>query len=148
MGCNKVAYAHHMDDIIETMLLSLIYEGRFYSFPPYTYLDRMEIAVIRPMLLVPEADVIGFKNRYNLPVCKNLCPVDGHTKREYIKQLVKQLEHENPGLRTRLFHAVVEGNIPGWNRAESGKASAGNTVPQNTVTDNSGESGRKEQNHE
>lgn len=114
MGCNKVAYAHHMDDIIETMLLSLIYEGRFYSFPPYTWLDRMELAVIRPMILIPEADVIGFQNRYHLPVCKNLCPVDGHTKREYVKQLVKQLERENPGLRTRLFHAVSQGNIPGW----------------------------------
>lgn len=115
LGCNKVAYAHHMDDIIETMLLSLIYEGRFYSFPPYTYLDRMELAVIRPMLLVPEADVIGFSHKYELPICKNPCPADGNTKREYVKQLLAQLNHENPGLKTRLFHAVQEGNISGWN---------------------------------
>lgn len=137
MGCNKVAYAHHMDDIIETMLLSLIYEGRFYSFPPYTWLDRMELAVIRPMLLVPEADVIGFKNRYNLPVCKNLCPVDGHTKREYIKQLVKQLEHENPGLRTRLFHAIQEGNIPGWNRAQTDWSTVDRNTTDESTTDRS-----------
>ena len=43
LGCNKVAYAHHMDDIVETMFLSLIYEGRFHSFSPVTYLDRMDI---------------------------------------------------------------------------------------------------------
>ncbi|MDD3252273.1 MAG: ATP-binding protein [Lachnospiraceae bacterium] len=114
LGCNKVAYAHHMDDIIETMLLSLIYEGRFYSFSPYTYLDRMQLTVIRPLMYVPEADVIGFKNKYSLPVCKNPCPVDGHTKREYVKQLTKSLEHENPGVKTRMFHAILNGKIDGW----------------------------------
>ena len=77
MGCNKIAYAHHRDDLIETMLLSLIYEGRFYAFSPKTFLDRTELTVIRPMIYVSEADVIGFKNRFSLPVCKNPCPVDG-----------------------------------------------------------------------
>ncbi len=114
LGCNKVAYAHHMDDIIETMLLSLLYEGRFYSFPPVTYLDRMDLTVIRPLMLVPEADVVGFHNKYDLPVCKNPCPADGYTKREYVKQLTKRLNQENPGVRTRLFHAILEGNIEGW----------------------------------
>lgn len=114
LGCNKIAYAHHKDDLIETMLLSLIYEGRFYSFSPYTFLDRTGLTVIRPMLYVSEADVIGFKNKYELPVCKNPCPVDGHTKREYVKQLTKRLEQENPGAKERFFHAIIEGRLPGW----------------------------------
>ena len=59
-GCNKVAYAHHKDDIVETMLLSLLFEGRFHSFSPRTYLDRMDLTVIRPMMFVDEMDVIGF----------------------------------------------------------------------------------------
>ena len=88
LGCNKVAYAHHKDDVIETMLLSLIYEGRFYSFSPRTYLDRMDVTVIRPMIFVEEADVIGFQNRYQLPVAKNPCPADGYTRREYVKNLL------------------------------------------------------------
>lgn len=113
-GCTKVAYAHHRDDVIETMLLSLIYEGRFYTFSPKTYLDRMELTVIRPMLYVCEADVIGFKNRYQLPVCKNPCPVDGKTKREYVKQLITKLNHENPGVKDRFFHAIHTGEIDGW----------------------------------
>ena len=79
MGCNKIAYAHHKDDIIETMLLSLIFEGRFYSFSPKTYLDRTDLTVIRPMMFVDEKDVIGFKNKYQLPVVKSKCPVDGYT---------------------------------------------------------------------
>ena len=114
LGCNKIAYAHHRDDLIETMLLSLIYEGRFYAFSPKTFLDRTELTVIRPMIYVSEADVIGFKNRFSLPVCKNPCPVDGKTKREYVKQLTKQLNLQAPGVKERLFHAITEGNIEGW----------------------------------
>ena len=113
-GCNVVAYAHHRDDIIETMLLSLIYEGRFYTFSPKTWLDRTDLTVIRPLMYVAEADVIGFKNKYSLPVCKNPCPVDGKTKREYVKKLTKTLNLENPGVKDRFFHAIISGNIPGW----------------------------------
>lgn len=114
LGCNKIAYAHHKDDVIETMMLSLLYEGRFYTFSPDTFLDRMELSVIRPMIYVDEADVIGFCNRYQLPVCKNPCPVDGKTKREYVKHLIHQLSIENPGVKERLFHSILSGNIDGW----------------------------------
>ena len=114
LGCNKVAYAHHRDDIIETMLLSLLFEGRFYAFSPKTFLDRMQLTVIRPMMYVPEVDVIGFRNKYQLPVAKNPCPADGATKREYAKQLVRQLNLENPGVKDRMFHAITNGNIEGW----------------------------------
>ena len=114
LGCNKVAYAHHRDDIIETMLLSLLFEGRFYAFSPKTFLDRMQLTVIRPMIYVPEVDVIGFRNKYQLPVAKNPCPADGATKREYAKQLVRQLNLENPGVKDRMFHAITNGNIEGW----------------------------------
>ena len=114
IGCNKVAYAHHKDDIIETMLLSLIFEGRFHSFSPKTYLDRMDLTVIRPIMFVDEADVIGFKNKYNLPVVKSKCPVDGYTKRQYVKELVKQLNTEHPGAKNRMFTAILNGDIEGW----------------------------------
>ncbi len=114
LGCNKIAYAHHQDDVVETMLLSLIYEGRFYSFSPYTYLDRMDLTVIRPMLYIPEAEVIGFQNLMKLPVCKSPCPADGHTRREYAKDLLRQLNQENPGVKERMFSAILNGNIKGW----------------------------------
>ena len=113
-GCNKVAYAHHKDDIVETMLMSLIYEGRFHSFSPRTYLDRMDLTVIRPMMYVDEADVIGFQHKYNLPVAKSPCPADGYTKRQYVKDLLRQLNLENPGVKERMFAAVQNGAISGW----------------------------------
>lgn len=114
LGFNKVAYAHHKDDVVETMLLSLIFEGRFHSFSPKTFLDRMELTVIRPLFYVNEADIIGFQRKYNLQVQKNICPADGFTKREYAKNLLKQLNSENPGCRERMFSALINGEIEGW----------------------------------
>lgn len=121
LGCNKIAYAHHKDDIVETMILSLIYEGRFHSFSPVTFLDRMQLTVIRPMMYVDECRVIGFMNKYNLPVAKNPCPVDGYTKREYAKNLLKQLNHDNPGCKDRMFHAVTTSGIKGWSQKNDNK---------------------------
>lgn len=114
MGCNKVAYAHHKDDIIETMILSLFFEGRFYSFSPKSYLDRMDLSVIRPMMFVDEADVIGFMNKYELPVVKSRCPIDGYTKRQYAKELLADLNRQYPGIKQRMFTAILNGNIEGW----------------------------------
>ena len=112
-GCNKVAYAHHKDDVVETMLMSLIYEGRFHTFSPVTYLDRMQLSVIRPLMYMNEADVIGFVNKYDVPVVKSPCPADGHTKREYIKNLLRDLNRENPGVKERMFTAITNGNLKG-----------------------------------
>lgn len=113
-GCNKVAYAHHKDDVVETMLMSLIFEGRFHTFSPVTYLDRMDLTVIRPLMYMNEADVIGFINKYEVPVVKSPCPADGNTKREYIKQLLRNLNLENPGVKERMFTAIQTGNLKGW----------------------------------
>ena len=113
-GCNKVAYAHHKDDVVETMLMSLIFEGRFHTFSPVTYLDRMDLTVIRPLMYMNEADVIGFINKYEVPVVKSPCPADGYTKREYVKQLLRNLNLENPGVKERMFTAIQTGNLKGW----------------------------------
>lgn len=113
-GYNKVAYAHHKDDVVETMLMSLIYEGRFHTFAPVTYLDRIGLTVIRPLMYMNEADVVGFVNKYDVPVVKSPCPADGHTKREYVKNLLRQLNLENPGVKERMFTAVRTGNMKGW----------------------------------
>lgn len=113
-GCNKVAYAHHKDDVVETMLMSLIFEGRFHTFNPVTYLDRMDIRVIRPLMYMNESDVIGFVNKHHVPVVKSPCPADGYTKREYVKNLLKQLNQENPGVKERMFTAIQNSNMVGW----------------------------------
>ena len=114
IGSHKVALGHHQDDALETFMLSLIYEGRINCFSPVTYLDRKDITLIRPLLYTPEIFITGFSSRYNLPVVKNMCPADKNTKREYIKELVKKLEKENPGFKTRLFTAIEDGKVGGF----------------------------------
>ena len=106
-GCNKIAYAHHKDDVVETLMLSLIYEGRFHTFAPVTFLDRMNLTVIRPLVYMKEADVIGFVHKHDVPVVKSPCPADGHTRREYVKQLLRQLNLENPGVKDRMFTCLL-----------------------------------------
>ena len=96
------------------MLLSLIYEGRFYSFSPKTHLDKTGLTLIRPLMYVSEADVKGFCNKYQLPVVKSPCPANGYTKRQYVKDLLRKLNQENPGVKERMFSAIVNGNIPDW----------------------------------
>lgn len=119
LGCNKIAYAHHKDDAVETMLLSLIFEGRFHTFSPVTYWDRMDLTLIRPLIFMEEADVIGFRNKYQLPAAKSPCPADGRTKREYAKNLLKELNRDHPGTKERMFAAILNGNLKGWDSGTS-----------------------------
>ena len=121
MGCNKVAYAHHKDDVVETMLLSLFYEGRFHCFSPVTYLDRSDVIVIRPLIYMNEADVVGFVRRYNIPVVKSPCPVDKKTKREYVHQMVKDLNKDIPSVRNRMFTAITDSDLPGWSNKKDAR---------------------------
>lgn len=115
LHCNKVAYAHHKDDVAETFFMSLLYEGRMHSFLPVTHLDKTDITVIRPLIYLLESEVIGFVHKYEIPVLKSPCPADGHTKREYVKQLLKQLNRENPGVKNRIFTAIQNSDMEGWN---------------------------------
>ena len=114
-GSRTVALGHHNDDVLETLFLSLLYEGRISCFAPVTYLDRTGITQIRPMIYVRERDIKGVVNHNDIPVMPKLCPADGATKREQMKEIIRRLEKETtPGLRKRLFHAVRSSGIEGW----------------------------------
>jgi tRNA(Ile)-lysidine synthase TilS/MesJ len=114
LGCNTVALGHHFDDVVETFMLNLFFEGRLGCFQPVTYLSRMDIRLIRPMIYMPEKDVRYFSNGANLPVIKSPCPADGNTQREEMKQLLAKLDRENKGLRYRIFGAIQRGQIDGF----------------------------------
>lgn len=113
-GCNKTALGHHFDDVVETYLLSLFYEGRIACFQPVTFLDRTGITVIRPLLYTPESYIRSFAGRCALPVVPTSCPADGNTKRQSMKDLVKTIESDMPGLRQRIFGAIQRYPLRGW----------------------------------
>lgn len=104
-GCNKVALGHHADDLIETFLLSAFYEGRLSTFQPVTELTRSGITVIRPMIYLRETDISSFAK--DKPVLHNPCPADKHTKREYIKTLLKDIRREIPCSAENLLNALT-----------------------------------------
>lgn len=115
LGCNKIALGHNQDDINETLLMSLFYEGRIHTMSPVTKLDKNQITIIRPLIYVPESDVRRFSKKNNLPVLKSPCPADGHTKREEIKQLIYSLQKEIPQLQDNIFGAIQRGPLEDWN---------------------------------
>ena len=114
LGCTSVALGHHFDDVVETFMLNLFYEGRIGCFQPVTYLSNTDITMIRPMIYMPEKDVRYFSSKVNLPVVKSKCPADGATERESMKRLLAQLERENKGLRYRIFGAIQRGEVDGF----------------------------------
>ncbi len=113
-GCKKVALGHHFDDVVETYMLSLMYEGRISCFKPVTYLDRVGVTLIRPLIYTPEHYIRSFATRNNLPIVHNPCPADGNTKRQEVKDLLKTLEKQNHGLRERIFGAIQRYPLDGW----------------------------------
>ena len=124
-GCNKVALGHHREDAIETLLMSLIFEGRLHTFHPNTYLSRRNITVIRPMVYVPEKHVIHMVRTLNLPVVKNPCPADGNSKREEIKELIASLCKTYPHLKDYMLSALQNTAQYGlWDQKQAGGAPA------------------------
>ena len=77
-------------------------------------MQKSDITLIRTLIYVEEANVIGFVNKYQLPVVKSPCPADGNTKREYVTHLLQTLNRENPGVKNRMFTAIQEGNLSGF----------------------------------
>ena len=114
LGCGKVALGHHFDDVVETFMLNLFYEGRLGCFSPVTYLDRTDVTVIRPFLYAPEKDIRYFASHASLPVLSSGCPASGNTERESMKKLLSQLERDNKGLRHRIFGAMQKARLDGY----------------------------------
>ncbi len=98
MGFNKVAWAHHNDDAVETFMLNLFATGQLKTFLPVTYLSRRDLNLIRPLLYYRESEIIEMVSELGLAPLKNPCPYDGNTKRQSMKELIPQLEAEFPDI--------------------------------------------------
>jgi len=113
-GCNKVALGHHLDDVAETFIMNLFNGGTLDCFQPVTYLDRKDITVIRPMIFARESDCARVARRENLPVKKSLCPADGNTEREEVKQFLSSLEKKYGNVRGKILTAMQNKEINGY----------------------------------
>lgn len=114
-GCNKIALGHNQDDVLETFLLNLLYTGNIGTFSPVSYMDRTQITLIRPLIYTPEKEARRFVKKNNLTVMPKVCPMDGTSKREDMKQLIFTLTKSIPMIRANLFGAIQR-NIEGWKK--------------------------------
>ena len=113
-GCNKIALGHHKDDAAETFLMNLLSEARIGCFAPVTYLSRKDITMIRPLINLTENDVTAAISRLNLPVIKSKCPADENTRREDVKNLIKQLNEQYEDVPQKIIGAIKRSHIDNW----------------------------------
>lgn len=116
LGCNKIALGHNRDDIIETFMMSLIFEARISTFQPVSFLEKKKLFSIRPLMYVPESDIKGYIRKNNLPIIKNPCPANGNTKRQEMKDLIKDLCRKYDNADTKIFNAISRSKIDGWSK--------------------------------
>jgi len=106
LGAQCVALGHHLDDVIETFFLNLIFAGQIKTFMPKTYLSRTGLGLIRPLVYLPEKTVVAVGRRQNLPVLENPCPYNGHTKREEMREITEWLAARYPDFREMFLRSL------------------------------------------
>jgi len=110
LGCNKVALGHHLDDAVVTLMMSMMFEGQYRTFRPVTYLSRMELSLIRPLIYVEEKLIVRIASSLNLPVKTSRCPVTGSTNRDNVKAFLNTLETRYPYSKRRMLKAMENVN--------------------------------------
>lgn len=119
MGYNKLALGHHKNDVVDTFMLSLMFEGRLSTFQPVSYMSRSDVTLIRPLVYVSEREIAGLAK--TLPVCKNPCPADKRSQREEMKKLLKDVAVKYPDVSDRIANAVMHPdryNLWGMNKKQ------------------------------
>jgi tRNA 2-thiocytidine biosynthesis protein TtcA len=104
--CNKIALAHHKDDIIETLLLNIFYSAEISTMLPLQPLFKGKITLIRPFALLEEKKIDRFAREMNLPFGPSGCPSSGKTKRKEVKDLIKDLEKKNRKVKGNIFRSL------------------------------------------
>lgn len=113
-GCNKIALGHNEDDVLETFLLNLLYTGTINTFAPVSYMDRSKMTLIRPFIYVTERQTRGYIKKNNIQIMPKACPMDGYSKREDMKNLIKSFQKDIPNIRANLYGAIKRSTINGW----------------------------------
>lgn len=106
LGCNKIALGHHKDDLVETLLMNLVFQGSIGTIPPLLQMEKMPIQMIRPLCLIEEKDIAEYAERSGYEKQVKLCPLEKVSSRADMKGLIKQLEKLNPNVRDSIFGAM------------------------------------------
>ena len=110
LGCNKIALGHHQDDIIHTVLLNLCFQSRFGTMPALLKMRKMPLTIIRPLCLIPEADIKAYAELQGYQKQQKICPYETNSHRTDIKQIYDRLEQLNPEVRYSIWSALETDN--------------------------------------
>lgn len=117
LGCNKIALGHHGDDAIETLFLNMIHGSKIATFLPNQYMSRMDMTMIRPMVYLREKDIILACERNNIPSVKRVCPNDGFTQRQDIKETLYKLYEQFPEAQDNFLRSLSnEAQVSLWHK--------------------------------
>lgn len=107
LKCNKIALGHHMDDILQTLLMNITFQGAFSTMPPKLLMKKFQMTIIRPLCLVHESDLIELSHLRGWPRQIKNCPYEKLSGRTQIKEILQQLEQINPKARYSLWKAMT-----------------------------------------
>lgn len=113
-NCNKLALGHNQDDVLETFLMNFFYAGNLSTFGPVNHMSRSNITAIRPLIYVTEKDTKNFIKRSGLSAMPKVCPMDGNSTREDMKNLIYSLSNKLPYIRSNMLGAIERNYINGW----------------------------------
>jgi tRNA 2-thiocytidine biosynthesis protein TtcA len=105
-GCNKIAFGHHQDDLIETLFLNMFYSGNISTMMPRQDLFAGSLALIRPLAYIEKHEVLDIAKNLGLTPVDNLCPLAGDTRRDQMRQTLQTLYQQGPGVKASIFASM------------------------------------------
>lgn len=106
LGCNKIALGHQLDDIVETFLMNMIFQGSLGTMPPFLKMNKFEMTIIRPLSLITESEIMEMSRIRNYPKQIKNCPHEKESSRSQAKLLIAELEKMNPNVRQSIWNAM------------------------------------------
>jgi tRNA 2-thiocytidine biosynthesis protein TtcA len=107
LGCNKIALGHHRDDVLQTLLLNLVFAGQLGAMPPRLVADGGALIVVRPLVYCAEEDIRTFAEHAEFPILPcDLCGTQEHLQRKAMARLIDQLERDHPGTKNVMLSAL------------------------------------------
>ena len=122
LGCKKIAFGHHSNDAVETLLMNMIHGGKIATFLPKMYMSRTDTTFIRPLIYCYEEDILSAQQNNNIPFVKSTCPNDGYTERQEMKNLLETFYQKYPMAKSNFVHMLSnEQQVDLWHKLKDGE---------------------------